>query len=119
MDDDIIDKLPLRKSATTTQLIYLALAMVSLAFSGWMTKGYFDDNKSAIIAAINQVGARAETAIQKSDTNAASINQIRRYYWSNNDQQRWAQQLDRANRTTVPAMIVPIVPEVPPAANTP
>lgn len=113
LDTDLPSKVPLKKSATPTQMIYLGLAMVSLLAVGWVVKGYFDDKQTTILAAISEVGARNDKLGQDVKANSSSIEAIRRYYWSNADMQQWAQQLDRANRTAVPALVVPEVPRPP------
>jgi hypothetical protein len=109
---DTIDKLPFTKKATPAQMILLACCSFSLIWMGVEGKGYFDASQNKILDAISQNG-------KKTDHNGEEINAIKQYYWKNSDQNQWAQQLDRLNRTTVPALIVPVVPPVQAVSATP
>lgn len=113
MDGDI-KQLPFTKKATPAQMILLGLFLLAVGTTGWKIKGYFDDHTTAILAAIDAVGARddarADKLTQRVDANSASIEAVKKYYWSNADQQSYMQAFDRANRTSEPAMIVPVVP---------
>ena len=70
---------------------------------GWFAKGYFDDMRHDLLCAIQPVAAQ----VQKHEE---QIEQVKRYYWSKADQQRYMQQFDRINRTLVPGLLVPDVP---------
>ena len=106
---EALDKLPLSKKASPTQIIYLLLAIISLLTFGWVAKGYFDAKQAEIVNAINMVGKSTEDQ-------AKEIDAVKRFYWSNADQQSWALKLDRNNRALLPALQVP---EVPPPAPAP
>ena len=105
---DIIDNMPLAKKATPTQMIYLLLAIISLLTGGWISKGYFDAKQAEIVSAIDRVGKSTEDQ-------AREIDAVKRFYWSNADQQAWALRLDRTNRSSVPGLQVPEVPPPVPA----
>jgi TolA-binding protein len=114
---DVIEKLPFKKNATLSQIVLLILATSAVAVGGAMVKTYFDEAHGQIMAAIAKVDSdqtQRTTGLQKEvDDNTGSIEALRRYYWSNADMQRWAQQLDRQNRVSVPALTVPEVPPPP------
>jgi hypothetical protein len=121
---DIIDRLPLKKNATTSQLLVLLLSIAGLIVFGWVSKTYFDTSHNEIIAAIAAVDKDQTVKIdavkgtiaslqKEVDGNSGSIDALKRYTWFNSDMARWAQGLDRANRQAVPALIVPEVPPPP------
>lgn len=117
----LIEGLPLKKRATTGEMLFLFLAIGFIfALGVWgalYTKSYFDRSHQSLLAAITKVDGDQSSkvdAVQKQvDGNSGSIAAIRRYYWSNDDMNRWAQALDHANRGPVPAFVVPEVPPPP------
>lgn len=111
---DIISRLPLKKNATPAQIIMLFVVAALLVGTGWKAsssvKDYFDDNHRQLVALLSAQDAKVLVVSAKADKNAEGIDALRRYGWSNSDMQRWAQQLERANRIAVPALVVPDVP---------
>lgn len=114
---DIIEQLPLKKNATTTQLLVLFLSIAALLVCGWTSKTYFDASHNEIIAAIAKVDSDQTVkvaAIQKQvDGNSGSIAALKQYTWFNSDQSRYMATFARDNRLTVPQLVVPEVPPPP------
>jgi hypothetical protein len=120
-----IESLPLKKKATTVQILML-LAAIGFIFgagiwAGNWAKNYFDDSHHEIMAAINRVdtdnSGKIAVVAESLDKASSNIDSLRHYYWSNADMQRWASDLDHLNRLPVPAMIVPQVPQPVPGTH--
>lgn len=105
---------PLSKKATPLQIIGLLIAMGLLIACGWyasgIVKGYFDKSHSELVLLITEQNSKVAAADTKAEKAIEGVGALRHYGWSNSDMVRWANQLDRANRTSVPALIVPEVP---------
>lgn len=107
---ETISKLPLAKKATPGQMILLALVTGGLLWTGARIGSYFDTYNKSILGAIQKVA-------DATDKQGAEIDVLKKYKWSYADQQQWVHQLDKLNRTAVPALTVPDVPQ-PSAAST-
>lgn len=132
-----LDALPIKKKATPVEMLLLILSIGVIFCSGIYAgiygmnrvKIYFDARHNELLAAIAKVdadnsskvatlGMAVGTLSTRVDKNEGSISGIRRYYWSNADMTRWANQLLRDNSKGVPEFIVPEVPPpTPPVAT--
>jgi hypothetical protein len=112
---EVIESLPIDKSTKNTLLIISAgfLFAVFIACCAIRAKVYFDDWHSELIAQIDKSGkdleARFDRISMETNKNTLAIEGLRKYYWSNNDMQQWARELDHGNRSlTVPAVPSPM-----------
>lgn len=122
---DAVKELPFKKNATPVQIVALFVCMVFLVSVGWYAsstvKDYFDQAHKEIMVAITKVDSDQSSKTQAISTivtqHSTEIESLRHYYWSNSDMNRWAEQLDHANRATVPALIIPEVTLPPPGPH--
>ena len=117
--EDVIEGLPLNKNASPKQMIYLALIFATLLLGGWKAKAYFDEWHHDLLAQIEATGRmhveRVHAIEVNVEHNTGAIAAIQKYFWSNRDQQQWANKLDKMNRTVGQVLIVPDVPPPEPA----
>lgn len=105
---------PLSKKATPLQIVGLFVAMGLLVAVGWgastTVKSYFDHSHMELVELITDQNSKVAAADAKAEKALEQVESVRHYGWSNSDMQRWTNQFDRANRTSVPALIIPEVP---------
>ena len=129
--------LPKKQSASTRQTLAIIALGTVVFVAGWYAshgvQTYFDQWHKELLASNGQLLAAVQdlgkTQEQKNAAFAATdqalgdrmektettVEAVRTYYWKNSDMQQWANQLDHLNRQSVPAMIVPTVPQPSPA----
>jgi hypothetical protein len=95
---DIIKGLPLKKTATPQQLLVLAVACAVVFFCGFRA--------SNAVQEINQGISRVDSKV---DSLNSRMDWMQKTSWTRQDHIEWVQEFDRANRQTVPALIVPQV----------
>ena len=116
-----INELPIKRNASLGQKVLMAGFVAVLFAAGWMasnaTKQYFDEWHAGVILAITKVdtdqSAKVDAISKRVDQNVAEIDSLRHWYWSFGDQSHYMQTMDRANRASVPGLIIPEVPAPP------
>ncbi len=88
---EAVQGLPLAKKATPGQMILLFLCCVSLIYVGVQ----LSNAKRDITDGISNLDKKVEW--------------LKNASWSRDDMRDWTAQLDHANRSTVPAMVIPAV----------
>ena len=104
---DIVEKVLPKNLA---RVVYLLLGLAAVIAIGMKLQADRDGISTDIANTKTDILKALDPLERASATQGQKIDAIQRYYWSNADMNHWANQLDRANRTSVPAMIVPEVP---------
>lgn len=111
---DAAEKLPFKKNATPAQMITLVVFCATIFVGGWWAsaavKEYFDSWRREMASIVSDQSAKIEANSAIARRAAEDVEVLRRAGWTNAEMNRWSQQLERLNRTTVPAFVVPDVP---------
>lgn len=115
---DLVKASPIKKNASTVQIIALFILGALVFAGGWWAssavKRYFDSSHGELLAAIAKVDGdqtlKVAAISNQVDKNTAAIDGIRRWSWSNSDQSHYMNEFYRDNVKAFPSLIVPEVP---------